>query len=297
MDEKEMSQVRKQALMGRLLILVLTALSFGADAQDAYWRACHGCNPNSYSSLAVQAHGSVTNVYDFRNNRIATFLAQCGIGNQPRSQPRTTASQLAARQRCVMESMPTSVDDSEFYSQAYQVWIETRGTMKVNLDLSPSQLGIGDSGVYEFIGNVNYRIRFGDALAAGNVPGLSAAASFLGSRASAAMGFTDGLVTVVRINFSGGQGGSAQIECTPPTGCRYIQGSARDQRGQIVPEENSGSYAGTYYFGDDRNASNRFIDHMRNMGVQIVGSNARLYEWTCTFNGQTLTCKQRPAPL
>lgn len=177
-------------------------------------------------------------------------------------------------QRLAIEMTPDHAT-KVYFDALYQVFVETGGTMVKDLTLPAGSLPATPTGTtaYDVVNSPSRRALISDQMQIDPlvVAGLSNAANFLFQGANSYLGFSDGMILKITLEFS--DGSSCVFEWRQGSDTfEYKPDSARTEGGQLIPDDevdadgSDWSDPGPYGNGDDLR---RMVDRLQRMGIPV----------------------------
>lgn len=197
-----------------------------------------------------------------------------------------------------VRATPVSVpgDLLEIFAAAEVLYHFSGGTMSTAVEVDAKDLeirGAANATVYDFFGDANLRGQIASRLTQGNLPGwasLEVPIETMVKFGFQRIGVGDGTIHVT-LRFTDGSSVVMKIRQLRPL-AEYEPGSARTAAGQVVPEANDRSYAGTWYFdAQTPDSLQPFLNWMHSLGVPVTtGPGGGGGTVTCSWDGSTLAC-------
>lgn len=272
----------RSSLVG--LIALVGLLASGA-AQAGVSR-CEGCTSAQFQARAKSLGLGTHTITSLSTNVIKRYYVFDRNGGEPNTPTRLAATEMG---------VPS--DLRGVFAAAVGFYQVTNGTMRATVEVRADQLGVGGAGdatVYDVMSDFSLRNRIADRLAQGQLPGvvpkINAAAQVLVQGAFAAIGMADGSIEVTVRTVDGGIV-VYSLKAGVGSGI-YMAGRSRTPDGQPIPEENSRTYAGTWYGNGVQGYEGDLIQlaqYMEHLGATIIGRGAG--SMVCTWDPPTLTCE------
>lgn len=272
---------RKEKSMPGALWAAAMAMCLLASTASAAIIRCDGCSESAYEQKAEAAGRGRHVVYDLANDRAVGFRVvydreSGSLFVEPDDVPAEIRAQVTAF--------------SAFFKDTGGSMIQTVQVRADELQV----LGLGGASAFDVVGDANLRARMADRLWQSPPSSVPAALrNLIETLVSATMTFI-GVTTSPRIIvvFIDGSSVSFTIDFNLQQ-ASYVSGGARTASGQLIPESNVASNAGTWTFGPGSAGAaddiNQFINHLRSLGVPVTGGSGSR-RISCTFDGVTLSC-------
>lgn len=269
------------------IALVAPSICFAAAVPHA---KCPNCTPAQMTTKALQMTPNISigtstiHVYSLATNVIKQFEVSCS-GSQNAVGTTDGSSFASSRgggetnatcpsQRIAIETPPNPTVKAQF-DVLRGVYVETGGTMKAYYEVQSGWIpGITQGGTaYEILNSPTQRALLQDNLTPTlvNMSSISNTMQALVSAFNGFIGFSEGIIITVQITFPDG----SKLEFRLRQGedrFEYVDGSARTQGGQLIPDDpsdvNGGSWTdpGPYGTGDDLR---RMVDRLQRMGIPV----------------------------
>jgi hypothetical protein len=257
------------------LLEVFATLAFGlvfSSASNAIAIRCDACYPPAAKQQAISAGPGIHYVYSVSNGIVRGY----DVAWSP---------DLAAYWATDV-AVPADLEAAVIGLQ--EIYVESGGTMKVYRTVDSNEIGISDS-AFDIARNANRRYQMGSALAT-QPPSVTEFIAQVASAAAAYLGFYDGSVVEYIVQFPDGTTATYSLRLGSSS-ATYVEGSARDANGNVIPEANSPQWAGTYNGGD----LSPMLNYLDLLGVrwQHEGSGAIVGSIECSWQSNTLECRVR----
>lgn len=291
-----------------LTVALGTVSSFAAQAVNV---RCTDCSEDTYRFRALATGVGDHYVYDFARGNLRHFFVECFNGNAPDPiEPgkgkgsddgkASTRASTVALASCNGQLYADLLANDPTYTQVFldvkAVWDATGGTMAKQEVVDYDEIApVGNPppsnhSAYAMLSDWNYRARLGNSV--GMWAFEANRVSYILNLGSGYVGFTDGMVITIVVNFPDGT--KAEFKATYPSQqAEYVSGTARTPDGQAIPEGNAPNFAGDWSsdfgnYSDPNPAYEQFVDHLRRLGIPVVRGGGRILR--CTWDGQTLKC-------
>lgn len=266
-----------------LLFCLATAGVLPAAATAATIR-CDGCSDATMKYKAKMADVGEHTLYDLAGNRVKAYY----VSYEPELYP--NATNYYGRLHVMQLGVPADV--KEYVSYLSTAYAETGGTFRAKARVDAHDLGVnglGSATAYDVMGDANLRARIGDRLAQGSIPNVPVWAEWMAAHLQSYLNFRETLIMEIEIELWDGSLVVYEVKYGRNS-ASYLEGRSRTAGGQLIPEDNTRNYAGTWYgAGDDMNA---FINWMERLGAgtSSSGSGMIIQSVSCSWNGHTLHC-------
>ena len=265
-------------------IALFVGFAFATSLASAEARAgsarCEGCTESQFRSKAVSLGVGQHIITSFSTNQIKLYSVTDISGGEPNVPVRWVASQQAV-----------PADIQGLYNDIRTFYVQTNGTMRAAVEVRAVDLGMPrvttGTTAFDVVRDVNLRGQIGDRLGRGNLPGVAnldrigellvqGIFGFFGAGDASievTVRFDDGSISVYRLSNGSYQGD-------------YQEGRGRTSEGQVIPEENSRAYEGTW---TGANEVPKIVEHLKGLGANIVyqGTGTTQYSASCSYNGIT----------
>lgn len=271
--------------MFRSASLLLTAAfalsSVEATAGNPVGHSCDGCGYSQMRDHAKSLGAGQHYVFNLDGGPILKFevLFEPEFGPDP----------------WMVWDLPVEDVVQEAYLGLQHVHDTSGGAMALSARVDGSKLGVpglDSASAYDVMNDANLRGRIGDRLVQGSVPNLNTFVNTLISSGFSIVGMQGDVKIEITVDLPDGSSVVYMVEIGVSS-ARYLPGRSRTPGGQVIPEENTNEWTGTWYgAGDDLSG---LRDHMHLLGASLSGqgSGEIIEIISCTWDGRTLNCTVR----
>lgn len=215
------------------------------------------------------------------------------IGNRSRA---FMVDRTEHHRRAEIHAESATKAENAIVSALHAYFVDTRGAMRSLLTVEAPTLSphFDNVSAFDVVVDANLRAQLGDRLAQGRFGGPAGASwnrlkEVTDQHAAAYVGFPP-MQNDVAVTFADGTKAAFETGLRAYDG-HYIEESARSSEGNLIPEANSVSFAGTYAFESDADRL-RFHQTMQLLGAEMRISNATGKAYKCAWHSlkKTLRC-------
>ena len=261
-------------------------------------------------------------VWNPNNGDIHKYENYCGSPQRPAADDKkavrveTSPSPygVCGNQPMATDELPVEQQYANIAPHLGKIWVATNGTWVVGDNINEVKSGssrgfrvplpAGFGGYYpnnptahDFMvdGPLRANVRdFVDTQALNAAPSwFQSAISYIKANLNATFEFTSGIVMNFEVVFPDG----SSLVYYQPLGAlpTYVVDSGRDSAGWLVPEANSGAYAGNWNYDPSTGsyARGRLIDLLDRLNADISYMDSNGYRINCTWDGHRLHCTVR----
>jgi hypothetical protein len=259
---------------------------------------CLNCAYTAIYNKAVSKGAGSWMIWNAVNGEIHKWTVTCAIQPIVAGAPAPDGTNGVEQIQTVCTGQETAVTQ-EYHDSAANlsvIYVQTAGSFHPGITVPGDSwhfLGLppGDVGsAYDFVTNANYRAQLEDKLdesaldfAIGSP--IVAPMAYIFAHTDAVLGFSTGLVMVVTVIYPDGSSLKIDIHIDG-TSPYYEPRSARDSTGQVIPDSDASTNAGSWqYNGAERAPRDRLFSTMQQLGFQFLGSLPPDYNViTCTWD-------------
>jgi hypothetical protein len=291
----------------KILYAIVFALAAMGSASAATVTNCLNCSFTQMYNKAVSKGTGAWQIYNLANGEIHMWVVTCGVQQRPVGGAESSATGGGQVQTVCTGQEGNVTQEYQDTSSHLAAWYGlTAHTMSATIGVHANHwnfLGYGPGhtpSAYDYILDANLRAQLNDKL---ELEGLEYAdgstfvshAEFFEAHADATLNFTSGLTMKLNVEFD--DASHLLVTLSLQNGVTYIQGSARDANGQLIPDANIQSYQGNWHYvsGDTYNRD-KMWSVMHGLGYIIVSPPPNFYNIVCTWTanptggGGSLSC-------
>jgi len=268
---------------------------------------CRGCDLQAMSAAATHHGAGMVVVWNPVDAAIHRYEVRCGVNpsfpTAGSTDDRKEATTIAAP-GCFAEEADLAADLAAIAAALSTVYNGTSGTWFARFDVEARHWTLPGwtqraPTANDYVSDANLRAMLNDRLRkgalahAGEAP-LAGAFAYLLAHADAAAAFTDKPRAALDVTFTNGS--KVRVDVQPGGPAQYVEGSARDETGQFVPDANAANYAGSWHYdGDQHLALERLVHTIEGLGGKVVRGDTDA-SLRCVWNraDARLACKVKP---
>lgn len=289
------------------VVIGLAFAVFGGNA-NAFYQQCAGCSATQMQASAQHLGPGTWLVWNPTNGNVRKYEVTCGSVNSTplRSYSDTTSSTdgamptTDATTTChpLEVAVPQGVLDVAAKLLALSQATAGSYSAEASVHASDFAIPLGPQGptAFDYLVDKNYRGQLNKRIA---IEGLSRSSNgytaglieYLKNHADATLNFTDGIQSILTVQFDDGSKVDVLVTLLS-TVAVYVESSAEDSRGQVLPDHNTADNTGRWFYPSSDQNGQRMVNMLHAMGAEVIVGTQQQGFLNCSWDAVStrLTC-------